>query len=96
MSCSDESRDDIRLLTDEIGRLKEEDKELRDSIQEITNLLQQEGEDSRHLMYVTQGDVRSMPCYEVSQSGQSVSQSSVIFFPRALTLDGSAGFIVSE
>lgn len=41
----------------------------QDRINHMTSLLQQEGEDSHGLMYVTQQDMSTLPCYEVSRPG---------------------------
>jgi hypothetical protein len=49
-----------------IERLKDTERELRDRIGMISQLLQQDGDDYQGYMYVTQEDLKAIPGYEVS------------------------------
>lgn len=68
MNSSDEAREELEKLEADIERLKDEEKELRDRIDQTSKLLerdvQRDGEDPQSLMYVTQDDLKSLQCYK--------------------------------
>jgi len=68
LNSSEEAREEIERLEADIERLKDEEKELRDRIDQTSKLLerdvQRDGEDPQSLMYVTQDDLKSLQCYQ--------------------------------
>jgi len=51
-------------LAEEMEALRQEEREVKEHIQRMTALLQQEGEEASQLMYVTQEDLGALPCYD--------------------------------
>lgn len=61
----EDQKDDLTSrLQEEMEELRQEERDLKEHIQRMTALLQQEGEEASQLMYVTQEDLGSLPCYD--------------------------------
>lgn len=65
MGAPDEAREDLIRVETDIAQLREQERDLKDRIAHMTNLLQREGEDAHGFMYVTQEDLSTLSCYEV-------------------------------
>lgn len=69
LASTDEAQEEIVAIEGDISRLKQEEKAMKDLINEMSVTLRQETEKEQDLMYVTQEDFKQLSCYEVCIAG---------------------------